>query len=181
VDIAPIIQRINQGDRTAFADIVRHFQRPLFGYLGRLGLSQATAEDIAQETFLRAWGHLADFDPQRAGFSTWLYTIAHRLALNELAKASSRREFSDNDLALELACEGGQPPQILSDAQRRNDVQKALRALPANDRSALALAYFQELDLAVIARIENCTVPAIKVRLHRARQRLMQLLEQRYG
>jgi RNA polymerase sigma-70 factor (ECF subfamily) len=61
--------------------------------------------------------------------------------------------------------------------QRRERLQRALRVLSVQDRSALALAYFQELDLAAIARIEHCTVAAIKVRLHRAKQRLREQLE----
>ena len=92
MDIQPILQQIRQGNRQAYAPIVAHFQRPLFGYLGRMGLTQAQAEDLAQETFLRAWQALAQYDPQQAAFSTWLFTIAHRLALNELARAANKHE-----------------------------------------------------------------------------------------
>lgn len=177
MDIDIILRRIRGGDRSAFAELVEHFQRPLFGYLGRMGLHQGQAEELAQEAFLRAWQQLASYDPRHAAFSTWLFTIARNLALNELTRASSRHEQAVGDQLPELPCEQAQPAQALMAQQQRQRVQQALRQLPHDDRSALALAYFEELDLASIARIEGCSVAAIKVRLHRARQRLRDLLE----
>ena len=187
MDTAPIIRRIQEGDRSAFADVVRHFQGPLFGYLGRMGLGQAISHELAQESFLRVWTHLADFDPQRAQFPTWLFTIARNLALNELGSASRKHErlraldaaddHTQGDIADSVACANAQPPQVLEDMQRRLHLQQALRALSVQDRSALALAYLQELKLNDVARIEGCTVGALKVRLHRAKQRLRELLE----
>jgi RNA polymerase sigma-70 factor (ECF subfamily) len=176
VNIEALLERIAEGDKAAFSGVVEHFQRPLFGYLGRLGLSQGPAEEIAQETFWRAWTRLSDYDPARAAFSTWLFTIARNFALNELARAAGKHEVTTFETLPEIACIA-EPAQALMDAQRRQRVHAALRALPLTDRSALALVYFKELDLASIARIEGCTVAAIKVRLHRARERLRELLE----
>ena len=139
-----------------------------------MGQSQAAAEDLAQETFLRAWTRLTSYDPTRAAFSTWLFTIARNLLLNDIAK---KRELAIDEALPDVACEGQQPPEVLQQAQHRQRVQDALRLLPIQDRSALALAYFHELDLAAIARIEGCSVGAVKTRLTRARQRLRQLLE----
>lgn len=181
MDINPLIHRIQQGDRSAFAGIVSRYQGPLFGYLGRMGLGQAMAEELAQEAFLRAWTHRDDFDPARAQFSTWLFTIAHRLALNELGRAARRHEVADGLAAPEAPAPEHQPPEALETAQRQRQVQAALRMLPLSDRSALALAYFQELDMATVARIENCSVATLKVRLHRAKARLRELLEKHHG
>ncbi|MGC4059728.1 MAG: sigma-70 family RNA polymerase sigma factor [Aquabacterium sp.] len=177
MDIKAILARIERGDRSAFAELVRHFQRPLFGYLGRMGLRQGQAEEVAQDTFLRAWQHLSAYRAERAEFSTWLFTIARNLALNELGRASNSREWPVGDDLPDAACERVQPPDAVSDTQDRDRLRQALMALPADDRSALALAYFKELDMAAIALIEGCTAGAIKVRLHRAKQRLRQLLE----
>jgi RNA polymerase sigma-70 factor, ECF subfamily len=177
VDIKAILKRIEKGDRSAFALVVRQFQQPLFGYLGRMGLTQSLAEEIAQETFLRAWMRLSDYDPLRAEFSTWLFTIARNLALNELERASSKREVIFDEALPDGVCEATQPWDALDQSQQRQRLMNALHALPVTDRSALALAYYQELDLAAIARIESCSTSAIKVRLHRAKQRLRQLLE----
>lgn len=177
VDINEQLKRIRQGDRNAFAPVVVHFQGPLFYYLARMGLSQGVTQEIAQETFLRAWTHLGEYDPQRAQFSTWLFTLARNLALHALDKAAHQNEHGAGDALPEQATPALGPADTLDAAQRRRRLQQAMRALSVQDRSALALAYFQELDMAAIARIENCSVAAVKVRLHRAKQRLREQLE----
>jgi RNA polymerase sigma-70 factor (ECF subfamily) len=181
VDIRPLLQRISAGDRQAFAGIVAHYQRPLFGFLGRMALGQGHAEEIAQETFLRAWNNLADYRPERAAFSTWLYTIARNLALHELERAARRHEQGAADGLPEPVCERAHPPEALARAQQQRRLHLALRQLPLAERSALALAYNHELDMAAIARIEGCSTAAIKTRLHRAKEKLRHLLEDSDG
>lgn len=175
MDIQQTLQQIASGNRQAFAGLVGHFQRPLFGYLGRMGLPQAQAEEIAQETFLRAWQNLGQYDPKRAEFSTWLFTIARRLALNELERASTRLEGSEG--SEEVAdTQAVSAFERLEQQQQQQRLQQALRRLPLHERSTLALAYIQGLDVKTIAHIEACSESAVKVRLHRAREQLRQWL-----
>ncbi|MDC8758371.1 RNA polymerase sigma factor [Janthinobacterium fluminis] len=176
MDITDLLKRISAGDRQAFAGIVAHYQRPLFGFLGRMALGQGQAEEVAQETFLRAWQKLGEYRPERAGFSTWLFTIARNLALHELERAARRNELGGAGDLPEPACERPQPPEALALARQQRRLQGALRRLPLADRGALALAYNHELELAEVARIEGCSVAAIKTRLHRAKEKLRQLL-----
>ncbi len=180
LDIDSILQRISVGDAQAFAMIVDRYQGPLFGYLGRLGLAQVLAEELAQETFLRAWRGLGSYRPERAAFSTWLFTIARNLAIDELKSLAQRPEIAGCDPLPDPASDDAQPLELLQAAQEQRRLRSALRQLPMADRSALALVYNHELDLAQVARIEDCTPGAIKVRLHRARQRLRELMEQEY-
>ena len=168
----------------AFAELVRHFQGPLFGFLGRLGLAQAQAQDIAQDTLLRAWTHMESYQPERAEFSTWLFTIARNLAFNAMARASARHEVAQTDEAMpepESATEQLGPEQLLELAQRKAQLVQALRQLPMEERSVLALAYVQELNLHAIAKIEGCTLAAVKTRLHRAKLKLRALLDPTYS
>ena len=176
LSIEAILQRLAQGEQRAFAELVDLYQHPLFGFLGRLGLGQAQAEDIAQETFLRAWTHWPDFQPERAQFATWLFTIARNRAYNVLQSASQQREITGQELP-DLACPQSGPAQLLDRAQQQARLQNALRQLPMKERSALALVYVHELGLADVARIEGDSLPAIKTRLHRAKQRLRDLLQ----
>ncbi len=88
--------------------------------------------------------------------------------------------MSGAELRPEASCPQLQPPEQLALAQQQRQLQAALRQLPLPDRSIIALAYIQELDMTAIARIENCSPGAIKTRLHRARQRLRELLEKHY-
>jgi RNA polymerase sigma-70 factor (ECF subfamily) len=177
IDIPAILHRIAAGEQPAFAELVDHFQRPLFGFLGRMGMSQAQAEDIAQETFVRVWTQLHRYQPARAQFSTWLYTIARNLAFNALQSAPRQRDVPAEDIP-EQACEQAGPAQALERAQQHAHLQSALRQLPMIERSALALVYVHELGLADVARIEGDSVAAIKTRLHRAKYKLREILRE---
>ena len=172
LDIATLLQRIARGDLRAFSELVDRYQRPLFAFLGRMGLEAARAEEVAQETFLRAWQHLPRYRTEQAQFSTWLFTIARRLALNELARSSNRHEVAADDDAPEPACAAARPEQALDQRRLQARVDAAFRSLGTDDRSVLALAYSHDLGMAEIAVIEGCSVDAVKTRLHRARQRL---------
>jgi RNA polymerase sigma-70 factor (ECF subfamily) len=174
--LAERIRRAAAGDRDAFAALVRHYQRPLFSFLGRMGLRQGEAEEVAQEAFLRAWLHLDRYRAEQGAFSTWLYTIARRLALNELDRAERRLVDGAGDAAPDIACDRPGPAQALHRQQQGAALLAALRQVPAAERSVLALAYVHELSLADVARIEGCSESAIKSRLHRARQRLREAL-----
>lgn len=180
-------RRAAAGDRHAYAALVRLYQRPLFGYLGRMGLSQGEAEEIAQEAFLRAWEHLARFDPTQATFSTWLYTFARRLALHLIESAERRYRqpppagVAGHDQApvhagLDPSDASPGPADTLQARQQRAWLQAAMHRLSTAERSLLALAYLHDLSLAEIARIEGLSEAAAKARLHRARQRLREAL-----
>lgn len=171
-----LVQRAQAGDQQAFAALVSRYQRPLFGFLGRMGCLVAQAEDLAQDTFLRAWIYLPRYQPARAQFSTWLFTIAHNLACNALQNAPQLREVHDVELPEPISEQPG-PEQSLQLAQQSARLHAALRRLPMAERSVLALVYVQELALADVARIEGHSLAAIKTRVHRAKQRLRSLLQ----
>jgi RNA polymerase sigma-70 factor (ECF subfamily) len=177
MNITEILRKIHAGDRHAFAEVVTQYQRPLFGFLGRMGLSQGLAEEVAQETFLRAWRNLGQYNAGRGQFSTWLFTIAKNLAINELARATNERAIPVGEATPEPPCDQPQPPEAIALRQRRQLLHDALQQLSVEERSAVALAYIADFELAEIARIENCTTGAIKTRLHRARRKLFNLLE----
>ena len=176
-DINSVLQRVARGDGSAFADLVIYYQRPLFAFLGRMGFDSARAEEVAQESFLRAWQNLSSYRSEQAQFSTWLFTIARRLAVNELSRPLHRHETGADEKAPEPASTAAGPEQTLAQRQLQEQVHAALRSLSTEDRSVLALAYTHELSAADIAVIEACSVDAVKTRLHRARQRSRRALE----
>lgn len=169
--------RAARGDRQAFAILVRRYQRPLFAFLGRMSLSPTQADDVAQEAFVRAWTGLARFDPDKARFVTWLFTIARNQAIDELnRRATAAAEPAD--AVLDIASDQPGPDLLVERAQSAARLQRAIRRLAPNDRSVLALAYVRELDMTQIARIEGLSVAAVKTRLHRSRRQLRAWLEQ---
>jgi RNA polymerase sigma-70 factor, ECF subfamily len=168
-------------DETAFRALVHKLEGPLFGFLGRMGLEQARAEEIAQETFLKVWLHHASYRADRGSLVTWIFTIARNLALNAASRASAQRETPYGGAPPETACEEPLASDALEARQERERLRRALLVLPPGDRALLALIYVQELSHADAARIECCSVGTIKTRAYRAKARLRQIMEDEDG
>jgi RNA polymerase sigma-70 factor, ECF subfamily len=164
-----LIRQVLAGNRNAFRMLVIRYQRPLFRFLAGFGLGQAVSEELAQEVFLRAFRSLATFDPARAGFATWIFTIAKRLALNEGARAQQRAQHVEVD---EVALPEQRIPSAqagMEAAERAGRVHQALQTLPETLRSTLLLAYLKELSLEEIAQIERCALGTVKSRIFRGK------------
>lgn len=166
-------------DTEDFERLVHRYQSPLFGFLGRMGFDQASAEDLAQDTFLRAWRNRSSFDAKKASVSTWLFTIARNLALNKIDR-EARRKTDTTDVDSLVDTQGTQPlDDAHAQSQRKRIVHNALAEMDIGDRSVLALAYLRELTSIEAAQILECTPAAFRTRLTRARQRLAIKLKER--
>ncbi|MEO7035443.1 MAG: sigma-70 family RNA polymerase sigma factor [Polyangiaceae bacterium] len=165
-----LIEQTLAGNKQAFRLVVLRYQRPLFRFLGLLGFRGARAEDVAQETFLRAFKALASFDPARGGFSTWLFSIARRLAIGEWQRA--RHETSAPVACEEALSVAPDPAQSALLAERARRVERALLALPAQLRSTFFFSQIKELTLEEVAELEGCAVGTVKSRIFRAREQL---------
>jgi RNA polymerase sigma-70 factor (ECF subfamily) len=181
LDIDADVTKTAYGDHLAFGRIVEAHQRKIFAYLGRMGIDRATAEDIAQDTFLRVWRNAGQFNPKRGSLATWILTIARNLALTRLSRPERRGEILDVAIADEVVSDLPQPDEQLCTKQRHERLRAALNHLSLADRLLLAASYVDDLSLADIARVEGCSNGAAKVRLHRARTRLRQTLERHDG
>ncbi|HEY2409639.1 MAG TPA: sigma-70 family RNA polymerase sigma factor, partial [Polyangiaceae bacterium] len=134
MDDAFLVRQVVAGNRAAFRLLVLRYERPLFRFLGFLGLDAGAAEDIAQEAFLRAFRALASFDPKRAKFSSWLFTIAKRLAVNEHRRAAHRVETPLLE-AHEVSHSAPDQSEGLLRAEQRDRLERALAELPEPLRS----------------------------------------------
>jgi RNA polymerase sigma-70 factor (ECF subfamily) len=166
-----MIDRCRARDPMAFRAFVVRYERPVFALLSRMMGPGAHVEDLAQETFLRAYRALPDFDARgSAKLSTWLLTIAMRLALD----ARKRRSFSTTPIsdASEVAEAAGTPE---SDVERRQlgiAIARAAEALPDEQRAAFVLAEFHGMSIAEIADALGVPENTAKTRLFRAREKL---------
>jgi len=170
MDDAFLIEQTLAGNREAFRLVVLRYQRPLFRFLGFLGFRGMRAEDLAQETFLRAFKALKSFDPSRAAFSTWLFTIARRLAIGEWRRGL--HEQSAPDAGSEAPSPAADPAQNALLAERVQRVQRALLTLPEQLRSTFCSSQIEELTLEEVAELEGCAVGTVKSRVFRAREQL---------
>lgn len=166
-------------DTKDFERLVQRYQDPLFGFLGRMGFDQASAEDLAQDTFLRAWRNRASYDANKASVSTWLFTIARNLALNKIDH-DGRRKTDSTDIDSLVETDGA---ALLQDSHeqglRKKMVHSALAKLDVGDRSVIALAYLRELTSIEAAQILECSPAAFRTRLTRARQRLAKIIKRK--
>ena len=164
------LQRARRGDARAFRALVEMYQRRVFALVGRmLGRGRASlVEDLAQETFLRVFRALPAFAPEGpARLSTWILTIAARLALDELAR---RRPVV-------LAQEPSAPPDAEARALGRA-IERAVAALPPDFRAVFLLREYHDLDYDEIARALEIDLGTVKSRLSRARSQLRAALQE---
>jgi len=153
-------------DRRAFAELVRRHQSAVRGLLRRLCAGDAAqADDLAQEAFLRAYRSLKTWRGE-GRLSTWLY----RIAWNGWAAQARRRPDPE--------AEAPAPPRDAADAAiDRHDLERALGRLRVEERSALALAYGQDVSHEEAAAILDCPVGTLKTNILRGKEKLRRMLE----
>jgi RNA polymerase sigma-70 factor (ECF subfamily) len=169
------VQQVLSGNQDAFKFLVLRYQRPLFRFLAAFGLSETAVDDLAQDTFLKAYKSLNVYDPKKSSFSSWLFTIAKNSALNEKAKLKVRNRLSSTIPALdELSTTNQHSEYAVKETGLR--IRNALQKIPLKFRSALALSYLQEMSLEEIAKIESCSVGTVKSRIFRGKEMMRMLI-----
>jgi len=178
MNVSALVERSAQGDTAAFKLLIHHYQRMVFSFLGKFWFQAQILEDLAQETFLRAYRHIADFNAEKgASFSTWLITIARNLAINEKAKNKRGREYASEYHNNHQTSIKENPQDILEKDKLNFQIHNAINRLPEKFQTAVILSYFDELSTEEIAQIEKCPVGTVKSRIFRGKQILRQLLE----
>ncbi len=178
MDDSFLAEQSAKGNKNAFKLLVIRYQRMVFSFLGKFLFQSQVQEDLAQETFLRAYRNIAHYNADKgASFSTWLITIARNCALNEKAKKIKRRDYSDSSMEATQDHIKESPQGILEKRSLYSKVQNAINKLPEKFHAAVVLSYFEELSLEEIAQIEECPVGTVKSRVFRGKQILRQMLE----
>jgi RNA polymerase sigma-70 factor (ECF subfamily) len=161
-----LVQRLREGDAAAGHEFVRDYYPGVYRYLLYLSGSPETAEDLAQETFLRAWRHLDQFR-RRAPLSAWLHRIARREFLQEVRRRRPQ-------VALEQAPEAAAPAG--ADWTESMELRDAIAALPAAEGEVVTLHYLYGYDCQEIAEIVRAPVGTVKYWLARGRAHLQSAL-----
>lgn len=175
------ILQAQQGNDEAFTRLVEYYQTPVFNLCYRMLGEPESAEDAAQESFLRAYQNLSRYDRQRP-FATWLLSIAAHHCIDRLRRRrfvifSLDAEKEDDDRPTELPDRSAlDPEQEAIHREEQEGIQAALRGLDATDRAAIVLRYWYDFSEVEIAGSLNLTVSAVKSRLHRARRAVARLL-----
>ncbi|PZP49073.1 MAG: RNA polymerase subunit sigma [Pseudopedobacter saltans] len=173
-----IISDVLRGNTQAFAQLVDRYQQYVFTLAYRLIPNREDAEEIAQDSFVKAFRYLADFR-QESKFSTWLYTIVQRNAISFLRKKQINIQPIDNKEF--LIPENNNTLNTLQAKSDKQMINEALSLLKPEDSSILSLFYLQEQSLEEIGQILGIETGAAKVRLFRARQKMKQVIESNFA
>ena len=160
------------GDRRAFEEIVLRHGAFALRVATRMLRNTATAEDVVQEAFVRAWSQVGRYDGARGRFSTWLYRIVANLCIDQRRRTRTEslpEDFDPVDPAADI-------PQRLEDDERQADLAKALAALPDRQRAAMTLVYDEGLSGAETAKALGVSVKAVERLLARGRAFLRERL-----
>jgi RNA polymerase sigma-70 factor (ECF subfamily) len=165
------------GSQEAFRELVARFERPVFGLIVRMVGEPETAEDLAQEVFVKAYRALASYDPSRK-LSSWLFKIAHNATIDHL------RRSGPESLPLEDDEEGGNLLATLADGAAESPaaaaerhamaraLERAIRGLRPDYREAVVLRYVEGLSYEEIAEALAQPLGTVKTNLHRARKQM---------
>ena len=182
---ATLMLRVKQGDTQAFAELVEKYQQPVMNLVYRMLRDATEAEDLAQNVFVQVHKSAQRYEIA-SKFSTWLFTIARNLCLNEIRRRSRHpadsmdaphpdqpdqplQQFEDHRTA--------GPPEQLLQGELEEKIAQAIDGLPENQRTAILLCRQDELSYEDIAEVLGCSLAATKSLIHRGRETLKQKLK----
>jgi RNA polymerase sigma factor (sigma-70 family) len=170
----PAIERILRGDSTAFRELVERHKDYAFTVSLRILNNREEAEEAAQDAFVRAYNALATFN-REAKFSTWLYRIVVNCALTVQQKRKMRTEDLENAKILRSPSD---TVDGLKQKEQRHFIERALKLLSPDDVTMITLFYLRENSLEEIAESIGIETNTVKVKLHRARKRLAEAMQE---
>ena len=179
---AAVLIRARQGDDDAFGNLVQQHSRRVFQLAFRMMGNEQDAEDVVQESFLRAYKQLGKFD-ERASFGTWLYRIAVNCSLDLVRSRKRRNEnFAPvdpemEDPVLSLPSHDPTPDRMAMSGEVRDRVAGALNELSPSERTAFVLRHFEGMCIEDVSKVLGCQPGAAKHSVFRAVQKLRRALE----
>jgi RNA polymerase sigma-70 factor, ECF subfamily len=169
---------VKAGDDASFDLLLQKYRTPLVNFLYRMVRDAATAEDLAQEVFLRVYRARKQYSPS-AKFTTWLFRIATNLALNSVRDNRYRRmqvsldvPAEEDETPIQLPAKEMRIDEHMVERDRAQIIRRAVAALPEKQRVAVLLHKYEEMDYGEIAKILDCSESALKSLLFRAYETL---------
>ena len=196
-ELAALMSRVALGDRQAFEALYRGSCAQLFGIVLRINGERAQAEEVLQEVFVTVWRVAANFDQRQGQVMTWLTSIARNRAIDSLRRRASEpvtvsrfgtlgpsggmADDDDDDLLEHQASEDPGPLDLLDRASSRHALERCMEALSGEQRSSLALAYYQGFSHAEVALHLSQPLGTVKSWVRRGLQGLRACLDRAAG
>lgn len=181
---AELVAEAMRGHQEAFRELVVRFERPVYSLIARMVQDPATAEDLAQEVFIKAFRRLDTYDPQRK-LASWLFKIAHNTTIDHLRRNApdtvplegdtSEREEGRGGLAAVLADESLEDPSAAAERKdMARSLERAIARLRPEYREVVLLFYVEGASYQEICEAVGLPLGTVKTNLHRARKELAQ-------
>ena len=182
---AALMLRVKHGDLQAFEELVQKYKHPIVNMIYRMLHDLEEAEDLAQNVFVRVFQSAGRYQVS-AKFSTWIFTIARHLCLNEIRRRgrhpaqsleASQAEDEEHAPRQYPDVKSASPPQAFLHRELEQKIQEAVAGLPEKQRLAIALCQEDELSYEEIAKVLGCSLSATKSLIHRGRETLKEKLK----
>ena len=171
------ITKVLEGDRNAFAYLVDKYKTMVYSLALRLVKDREDAEEISQDAFIKAYQSLATFKG-KAKFSSWLYRIVYNTAISKLRQQPAGKvSLDESNIPDTLYTDSKENYDTLSAEERKKYLEIALDSLDADEKMLVILYYYDERDLDEIAAIAGLTKTNTKVKLFRARKKMLTVLQ----
>ena len=172
------INKVINGDTNAFSYLVDNYKNMVYSLALKMTKNREEAEEVSQDTFIKAYKNLSKFKGD-SKFSTWLYRIAYHACLDTIKKNKNHNQsFEINEItfnqikSVETILEG------IERKERAKIIDECLLKLPEEERSIIWMFYYDELSLKEIIEVTSLSEANIKVKLHRARKKMLTIVEE---
>lgn len=171
------IDKVLAGDSSAFAVLVERHKNNVFNICIKILQNREEAEEVAQDTFLKVYEKLSTFKKE-AKFSTWLFRIAYNTSISQQRKTKTNKlDIDDSYIETSAEDELIEKLNLESIEERERSLKSAIAKLEAEQQLLLQLYYDKDMSVVDIAKITNLSESNVKVKIHRARQRLLKLMQ----
>lgn len=173
------INKVKEGDTNSFAILVDNYKDMVFSLALKIMRNREEAEEVSQDTFIKAFRSLHSFKGD-SKFSTWLYKITYNNCMDRTKRISRSYNAQTIDTVVENKIESSE--SILDSIERKERaklIEQCLEELPEEERLILWMFYYQELSLKEIIDVTSYTQANLKVKLHRARKKLLNIVQYR--
>lgn len=172
------IAKVINGDTNSFAYLVDNYKDMVYSLAYKMTKNKEESEEVSQDTFIKAYKNLNKFKGE-SKFSTWLYRIAYHTSLDQIKKnKNNNATFEIHEVTLNQIQSADDILQGIERKERAKIMDECLLRLPEEERSILWMFYYDALSLKEIVEVTSLSEANVKVKLHRARKRLLTIVEE---
>ncbi|MBX2989685.1 MAG: sigma-70 family RNA polymerase sigma factor [Bacteroidetes bacterium] len=171
-----LVQQVRNGKREAYTELMRRYQQRVYWVARRIVGNHDDADDIAQETFVKAYLALGDFRGD-SGFFTWLYRIAVNLSLNTIRKQQVVNYLRESPMILSLLPAKDNPQAELEAKELESKLQRAVALLPEKQKAVFVMRYYEEMNYEEISEVLKTSVGGLKANYFHALKKVQEYLK----